>query len=70
VAQVRGQHGESMLRGSPAFFDRFECIDGKGMAQAMRSRWNEEDIAELFSGLMDTDGSNGMVEERPHLLIR
>ena len=54
----------------PAFFDRFERIDGKGMAQAMGSGWNEEDIAEFFSGLSDPDCSNGMVEEDPHLLIR
>jgi len=70
VAQVRGQHGEGMLGRSPAVFDGFEGIDGKGMAQAMRSRWNEEDIAELFSGLSDPHRSNGMVEEDPHLLIR
>ena len=54
----------------PAFFDRFERIDGKGMAQAMGSGWSEEDIAELFSWLSDTDPPNGMVKEKPHLLIR
>jgi hypothetical protein len=70
VPQVRGKHGEGMLRGSPAFFDRFESIDGKGMAQAMGSGWNEEDIAEFIPWLIDTDLSNGMVEEKPHLLIR
>ena len=35
VPQVSGQHRESMLRGSPAFFDGLESIDGKGMAQTM-----------------------------------
>ena len=69
MPQIRGKHGEGMLRGSPSFFDGFEGIDGKGMAQAMRSRWSEEDIAELFSWLSDPDRSNGMVEEEPHLLI-
>ena len=70
MAQVRGQHGEGMLGRSPAFFDRFERVDGKGMAQAMGSGWSEEDIAEFFSGLMDTECSNGMVEGNSHLLIR
>ena len=64
VAQVRGKHGEGMLRGSPAFFDGFEGIDGKGMAQAMGSGWIEDDIAEFFSWLSDPDLSNGMVEEK------
>ena len=64
MAEVGGQHGEGMLRGSPPFFDRFEGIDGKGMAQAMGSGWIEDNIAEFFSGLMDTECSNGMVEDR------
>jgi hypothetical protein len=59
-----------MLGRSPAFFYGFEGIDGKGMAQAMGSGWSEEDITEFLSGLMDTDCSNGMVKEEPHLLIR
>jgi hypothetical protein len=70
VPQIRGKHGESMLRGSPSFFDGFEGIDGKGMAQAMGSGWSEEDIAEFFSWLSDAHLSNGMVKEEPHLLIR
>jgi hypothetical protein len=59
-----------MLRGMPAFFDGFESIDGKGMAQAMGSGWSEDDIAELFSWLSDPDLSDGIVEEKPHPLIR
>jgi len=70
VPQVRGKHGEGVLRGMPAFFDRFERIDGKGMAQAMGSGWIEDNIAELFSWLSDPDLSNGIVEEEPHFLIR
>ena len=70
MPQVRGKHGEGVLRGMPAFFDRFERIDGKGMAQAMGSGWREEDIAELSSCLLDTDPPSGMVKEKPHLLIR
>jgi len=70
MAEVSGQHGEGMLRGSPAFFDRFEGIDGKGMAQAMGHWWIEDHIAEFFSGLSDPHRSNGMVEEDPYLLIR
>ena len=31
----------------------------------MGSGWSEDDIAELFSWLSDTDLSNGMVEEKP-----
>ena len=59
-----------MLGGLPAFFDSFESIDGKGMAQAVGSGWSEDEIAEFFSWLSDADLSNGMVEEKPHLLIR
>ena len=70
MAQISGKHGEGMLRGMPAFFDGFESIDGKGMAQAMGSGWSEDDIAELFSWLSDPDLSDGIVEEKPHPLIR
>ena len=69
MPQVGSQHREGVLRGSPAFFDGFEGIDGKGMAKAMGSRWIEDNIAEFFSGLSDPHRSNGMVEERPYLLI-
>lgn len=58
-----------MLRRLPAFFDGFESIDGKRVAQAMGRRWSEDDIAELFSWLSDTDLSDGIVEEKPHPLI-
>jgi hypothetical protein len=70
VPQVSGQHRESMLRGSPAFFDGLESIDGKGMAQTMGRGWIEDDIAHLLSWLSDADLSDGMVEEEPDLLIR
>ena len=70
VPHIGGKHGESILGGSPSFFDGFEGIDGKGMAQAMGSGWSEEDIAEFFSWLSDAHLSNGMVKEEPHLLIR
>jgi len=70
VPQVGSQHREGVLRGSPAFFDRFEGIDGKGMAQAMGHWWIEDHIAEFFSGLSDPHCSNGMVEGGSHLLIR
>jgi len=36
----------------------------------MGSGWSEDEIAEFFSWLSDADLSNGMVEEKPHLLIR
>jgi len=70
VPQVRGKHGECMLRRLPPFFDGFEGIDGKGMAQTMGHWWIEDDIAELLSWLSDADLSDGMVEEKPDLLIR
>ena len=70
MAQVGGKHGEGMLGGMPAFFDGFERIDGKGMAQAMRGGWIEDDIAQLLSCLSDPDVSNGIVEEKSDLLIR
>ena len=57
-----------MLGGLPAFFDGFEGIDGKRMAQAMGGGWIEDEIAEFFSWLSEADLSNGMVEEKSHLL--
>jgi len=30
VPHIGGKHGQSILRGSPSFFDGFEGIDGKG----------------------------------------
>jgi len=64
VTHIGGKHGQSILRGSPSFFDGFEGIDGKGMAQAMGSGGIEDDIAEFFSWLGDPHLSYGMVEER------
>ena len=69
VPQVRGKHGECMLRGLPSFFDGFEGVDGKGMAQAMGSGWIEYQIAEFSSGLMNPHLSNGLVEGGSDLLI-
>ena len=70
MSKVSRQHGKCMLRGGPSFFDGFERIDGKGMAQAMRGGWIEDDIAQLLSCLSDPDVSNGIVEKEPDLLIR
>jgi hypothetical protein len=64
VTHIGGKHGQSILGGSPSFFDGFEGIDGKGMAQAMGSGRIEDDIAEFFSWLGDPHLSYGMVEER------
>jgi len=64
VTHIGGKHGQSILGGSPSFFDGFEGIDGKGMAQAMGSGGIEDDIAEFFSWLGDPHLSYGMVEER------
>ena len=64
VTHIGGKHGQSILRGSSSFFDGFEGIDGKGMAQAMGSGRIEDDIAEFFSWLSDPHFSYGMVEER------
>ena len=70
VTHIGGKHGQSILGGSPSFFDGFEGIDGKGMAQAMGSRRIEDDIAEFFSWLSDPHLSYGMVEERSDLWTR
>jgi hypothetical protein len=67
VPHIGGKHGESILRGSPSFFDRFEGIDGKGVAQAMGRGWIEDHIAEFLSGLSDAHLSYGMVEEKSDL---
>ena len=67
VTHIGGKHGQSILRGSPMFFDGFEGIDGKGMAQAMGSGGIEDNVAEFFSWLSDTHPSYGMVEEKSDL---
>jgi hypothetical protein len=67
MTHIGGKHGESILRGSPSFFDGFEGIDGKGMAQAVGSGWIEDDIAEFFSWLGYPHLSYGMVEEKSDL---
>ena len=70
MSEVSGKHGECMLGGIPAFFDGFEGVDGKGVAQAMRHWWIEDNIAQFFSWLSDADLSDRIVEEEPDLLIR
>jgi hypothetical protein len=70
MSKVSGKHGECMLGGLPPFFDGFEGVDGKGMAKTMGSGWSEEDIAQFFSCLSNSDLSDGTVEEEPDLLIR
>jgi len=52
------------------FFDGFEGVDGKGMAQAMGGGWIEDHVAESFSWLSDSDLSDGTVEEEPDLFTR
>ena len=70
VTHIGGKHGQSILGGSPSFFDGFEGIDGKGMAQAMGSGRIEDDIAEFFSWLGDPHLSYGMADERSDLWTR
>jgi len=67
VTHIGGKHGQSILGGLSAFFDGFEGIDGKGMAQAMGSGWIEDNIAEFFSWLGYPHLSYGMVEEKSDL---
>jgi hypothetical protein len=67
VSHIGGKHGQSILGGLSAFFDGFEGINGKGMAQAMGSGWIEDDIAEFFSWLGYPHLSYGMVEEKSDL---
>jgi hypothetical protein len=70
VPHIGGKHGQRILKGSPSFFDGFEGIDGKGMAQAMGSGGIEDDIAEFFSWLGDPHLSYGMVEKKSDLWTR
>jgi len=67
VAHVGGKHGQSILCGLPMFFDGFEGVDGKRMAQAMGSGWIEDNVAEFFSWLSDPHLFYGMVEEESDL---
>jgi hypothetical protein len=67
VTHIGGKHGQSILSGSPSFFNGFEGIDGKGMAQAMGSGWIEDNIAKFFSWLSDPHLSYAFVEEKSDL---
>lgn len=67
VPHIGSKHGQSILWGLPMFFDGFEGIDGKGMAQAMGSGWIEDNVAEFFSWLSDPHLSYAFVEEKSDL---
>jgi len=67
MPHIGGKHGQSILWGLPMFFDGFEGVDGKGMAQAMGGGWIEDHVAESFSWLSDPHLFYGMVEEKSDL---
>jgi hypothetical protein len=52
-----------------SFFDGYQGVDGKGMAQGMGSGWIEGHIAHHLSGMPNADLFDRLVKEVTHPLI-